>query len=222
MMPHTLPHVLLAGAGDPAIGAIEDYIAKSGMDIVKARDESFILTRAANFDLVVINAIAKRIPAMQLLLLIRSQTNVPILALTDPTASERTVALEYGADDSISVPCDLRELIARLRALLRRAACKAAARETTEIRSVRIEPSARAVWAKGKPLELTSAEYAVLETLIFDAGKVVSRERLILASNARTARSLDVHIARVRKKIGRPSPIRTVRGGGYLFCTDTS
>ena len=167
-----------------------------------------------------INAVAKRIPAMQLLRLIRSQTNVPILVLTDATASERTAALEYGADDSISVPCDLRELIARVRALLRRAAGKAASRDATEIRSVRIEPSARAVWAKGKPVELTSAEYAVLETLIFDAGKVVSRERLILASNARTARSLDVHIARVRKKIGRPSPIRTVRGGGYLFCAD--
>ena len=216
----TLPRVLIAGIGNPAVHAIEEYIANNGFDIVRAPDDSYVLTSAPDFDLVVINAVASRIPAMQLLRFVRSNTTLPILVLTDATSSERTAALEYGADDSIGVPCDLRELIARVRALLRRATGKAGSRDALEINSVRIEPAARAVWASGEPVELTSAEYAVLETLIFDAGNVVSRERLTLASNSRTARSLDVHVARLRKKIGRPSPIRTVRGRGYLFCPD--
>jgi two-component system, OmpR family, response regulator CpxR len=145
--------------------------------------------------------------------------------LTARTAQvDRVAGLDAGADDYLPKPFGPEELLARIRAVLRRSAgSTAAARpEPLEISGVRIDPASRETWCDGQKAELTSIEFDLLELLIRSAGRIISRNELMASLYQRPAspfdRALDVHISHIRKKLGdRGDLICTVRGAGYLF-----
>jgi two-component system response regulator CpxR len=150
---------------------------------------------------------------------------VPVLMLTARTESaSRILGLETGADDYLPKPFEPLELIARMRAILRRAKTTEG-RPALEISGVRIEPGSRRVYHRGQPVEVTSIEYDILETLMRSAGRVVSRDELMQRLYRREAtpfdRSIDVHISHLRRKLENPVElIRTVRGIGYQFAIE--
>jgi two-component system, OmpR family, response regulator len=170
---------------------------------------------------------------------LKQKSNVPVIMLTG-TASpiDRVVGLELGADDYIAKPCELRELVARVRSVLRRAqgAVAAAADASPKNKVVRfgtkwLDLDAR-VLRDDENVEhpLTASEFGLLKAFAENPKRVLTRERLLDLANARDPdafdRAIDIRITRIRKKIepdpGHPSVIRTVRGAGYVFSPDGS
>ncbi|ADD43559.1 response regulator transcription factor [Stackebrandtia nassauensis] len=132
---------------------------------------------------------------------------------------DRLLGLEIGADDYITKPFSPRELTARVRTVLRRASGGSAATEALTVGAVRLDPARRRVWAADAEVELTVTEFDLLASLMRNPGQVFAREQLLSAVWGYTAsagtRTVDVHIAQLRGKLGDHSPIRTVRGVGY-------
>jgi two-component system, OmpR family, response regulator len=171
---------------------------------------------------------------------LKQRTSVPIIMLTaTASAIDRVVGLELGADDYLAKPCELRELLARIRSVLRRSAAAQQPPPSPIPQSIRA-PSSVAVrfgtkWLdhdaqalrdeNGNEHPLTASEYGLLKVFAANPKRVLSRDRLLELANARDAeafdRAIDLRIMRIRRKIepdpSRPSVIRTVRGGGYLF-----
>jgi two-component system OmpR family response regulator len=170
---------------------------------------------------------------------LKSRTNVPVIMLT-ATASpiDRVVGLELGADDYVAKPCELRELMARIRSVLRRSGSAKAAPAATEAAGkagkeqlVRfgtkwLDLEAQALRDdEGNEHPLTASEFGLLKVFAANPKRVLSRERLLELANARDSeafdRAVDLRIMRIRRKIEpdptKPAVIRTIRGGGYLF-----
>jgi len=148
---------------------------------------------------------------------------VPVIMLTARgDEADRVVGLELGADDYVAKPFSPRELLARLRAVLRRAAPEAVAEKLTAA-GITVDVGAREAWVDGKPVELTGLEVDLLVALLRRAGRVVPRSALLeLAGRGDVTvgdRAVDVHISRLRKKLGDDAAtrIRTVRGVGYTL-----
>jgi len=150
---------------------------------------------------------------------------VPVLILTARGEDvERILGLEIGADDYLPKPFNPRELIARIRAILRRSNRSTVAANRFTVGDIRLDPAAREAWINETPLELTSVEFTLLETLMQDAGRIVTREHLTETVLGRKLgpfdRVIDVHVSNVRKKLGLAQSgerIKAVRGSGYLF-----
>jgi DNA-binding response OmpR family regulator len=151
---------------------------------------------------------------------------VPILMLTargDDT--DRIVGLELGADDYLPKPFNTRELLARIRAILRRSEGRPTVPEVPTLRvgPLVIDASTRTVTTEGRAVELTTAEFDILHALARHAGRVLSRDELLEQVHgegwAAYDRSIDVHVSRIRHKIGddprRPALLKTIRGAGY-------
>lgn len=150
---------------------------------------------------------------------IRARSSVPIVMLTArDEEADRVAGLEVGADDYVSKPFSPRELTARIKAVLRRARPEAAA-QTLELGDVVVDPLAREVTVAGESVELTGKEFDLLVYLLENAGIVVSRDQLLDRvwgmTYAGGTRTVDVHVAQLRRKLGRPDAIRTLRGSGY-------
>jgi DNA-binding response OmpR family regulator len=149
----------------------------------------------------------------------RGGDKVPVLILTArDRVEDRITGLDGGADDYLVKPFDLHELAARLRALIRRSSGEAAA--TLRVGEIELDPAARSVSFRGRPVELSAREFALLQELMLNAGRVLSREQLAqrlyswgeeIESNA-----IEVHVHHLRKKLS-PELLRTVRGVGYLM-----
>src|SRR5712692_2782712 len=141
---------------------------------------------------------------------------------------DRIVGLEIGADDYLPKPFNPRELVARIRAILRRGEAPATPGRI-RLQDVELDPGARTVTCGGKPIELTTLEFDILEQLMRSAGRVLSRDQLMDALYDRPAtafdRSIDMHISHLRRKLesaGPPGPlIKTIRGVGYVFCRES-
>ena len=132
---------------------------------------------------------------------------------------DRVLGLELGADDYVTKPFSPRELVARVRTVLRRSSGPAAGGEVLELGSTRVDVGQRRVWTSGVEVSLTSTEFDLLAHLMRRPGQVFERAQLLSAvwgySAAAGTRTVDVHIAQLRAKLGPSSPIRTVRGVGY-------
>jgi DNA-binding response OmpR family regulator len=168
---------------------------------------------------------------------LKGRTNVPVIMLT-ATASpiDRVVGLELGADDYVAKPCELRELMARIRSVLRRSgpakaaaessAAKSAAEQLVRFGTKWLDLEAQALRdEEGNEHPLTASEFGLLKVFAANPKRVLSRERLLELANARDSeafdRAVDLRIMRIRRKIepdpAKPAVIRTIRGGGYLF-----
>jgi len=150
---------------------------------------------------------------------IRTRSDVPILMLTARDEEpDRVAGLELGADDYLTKPFSPRELVARMKAVLRRTDGRGA-EEVLTLADVELNRNAREVAVDGQVVELTTKEFDLLATLLENPGIVVSRDQLLDRVWGMTypggTRTVDVHVAQLRRKLGRPQLIRTVRGAGY-------
>jgi two-component system response regulator CpxR len=176
------------------------------------------------FDLVLLDVMLPGLDGFEILRQLRAESRVPVLMLTARGEDvDRISGLEMGADDYLGKPFNTRELLARIRAILRRLERPPSGDGPLEVNGVRIDPGTRQVTVNGKPVELTTIEFDILEFLMRSAGQVLSRDDLMehLYNRKATAydRSVDMHISHLRKKLetGRPL-IKTIRGVGYQFC----
>jgi two-component system OmpR family response regulator len=206
------------------------YFAPHGVDIVHAADGSIGLARVEqdSFDVILLDLTMPGLDGLEVCRRIRKKHAVPIVMLTargDET--DRVVGLELGADDYLPKPFGPRELLARIRAVLRRSA-PAMQSEQVRVGDIEIDVSMRAVSVAGKPVVLTALELDLLLALARRAGRVVARDALFsLAGRSDTIvsdRAVDVHISHLRSKLGDDSRaqrrIRTVRGVGYVLVKD--
>ena len=194
--------------------------------------ESGVESQAASRpDIVVLDVMMPGMGGVETLRQIRRSSDVPILKLTARGDDiDRIVGLELGADDYVTKPCTSRELVARLRAILRRvnAGGRSAAEDILKTGGLTVEPAARRATWRGAALDLTSTEFNLLEQLIRQAGRVVSKEELSERALGRKLtrydRSIDVHLSHLRAKMGEladgRSPIQTVRGLGYQLIAE--
>ena len=158
---------------------------------------------------------------------LRSRIDVPIIMVTARgEESDRVLGLEVGADDYVTKPFSPRELLARIRAIVRRQRGQAGPeQESLAVGKLVLDPAAMTVVLDGKPIEVTAYEFAILRALARRPGKVLSREQLLdLAKGSAELsfdRSIDVHVSRLRAKLGddsrNPKILKTVRGAGYLL-----
>src|SRR5689334_8089120 len=156
---------------------------------------------------------------------LRQESDLPTLMLTARGDDvDRIVGLESGADDYLPKPFHPREMVARIKAILRRTRQGGRGRGSRllEAADVRLDLGARSVTCAGTPIELTTMEFDLLRALMESAGRVLSREALLDRIDGRQAnpfdRSIDVHVSHLRRKLGGESPrIRTIRGVGYQF-----
>ena len=210
---------------------VAEYLQAEGFAVECVHDGEGGLHRATagGYLLAVLDVMLPGINGFEVLRRIRATSRLPVLLLTARGEDvDRIVGLEIGADDYLPKPFNPRELVARIRAILRRTRSdgKAAppAPEIVRVGEVELDPATRIVLRAGKPVDLTSVEFNLLEVLLREAGRVVPRERLVNAVLSRKFspfdRSIDMHISKVRKKLGdsdNGEHIKTVRGVGYIF-----
>jgi two-component system response regulator CpxR len=205
---------------------MQDYFAGHGIRIESAYDGRQGLARSieSSFDLIILDVMLPGIDGFEVLRQLRKRSETPVIMLTARTAeSDRVAGLNAGADDYLPKPFGPEELLARIRAVLRRAGKANGTSQTVEACGVKMNSQSRLAWLQDEPLELTSLEFDILELLVRAAGRTVSRDELTGALHQRPStpyeRSLDVHMSHLRKKLeqGNQDLIRTIRGVGYQF-----
>ena len=205
---------------------LDGYLAPQGVALVHAGGGQAGLAALAGggFDAVLLDVMMPGMDGLAVLRRLRDAGHrIPVLMLTARgDEADRVVGLELGADDYVAKPFSPRELLARIRAVLRRAQPDAVAEKLTAA-GITVDTAAREAWIDGRPVELTGLEIDLLTALLRRAGRVVPRGALLeLAGRGDVAvgeRAVDVHISRLRKKLGDdpPTRIRTVRGVGYVL-----
>jgi len=205
---------------------LEGYLTPQGVALVHAGGGQAGLGALAGggFDAVLLDVMMPGMDGLAVLRKLRDAGHrIPVIMLTARgDEADRVVGLELGADDYVAKPFSPRELLARIRAVLRRAQPDTVAEKLTAS-GITVDTGAREAWVDGKPVELTGLEIDLLTALIRRAGRVVPRAALLeLAGRGDVAvgeRAVDVHISRLRKKLGDdpPTRIRTVRGVGYVL-----
>lgn len=200
----------------------EDFVvetADNGLSALK-------IARTFHPDLIVLDIMLPGIDGLEVLRRLRNETDVYVLMLTARTDEmDKIVGLTVGADDYLTKPFSPRELVARVKAILRRGRGNGGSGSTLVFRRLRIDPDARQVWKDDEPVDLTPIEFDLLHTLARHHRQVLSREQLIELVWGRDYygddRVVDVHIGRARKKIeddpSNPILVVTVRAAGYRF-----
>jgi two-component system, OmpR family, response regulator len=232
-------HIIIVDDEAPAREMVGDYLKMHGFSVTLCDGgkslRGVIETHVP--DLVVLDLNMPEEDGLSIIRDLKSRINVPVIMLT-ATASpiDRVVGLELGADDYIAKPCELRELMARIRSVLRRstpvkaaapeAAAKAEKEQLVRFGTKWLDLEAQALRDdEGNEHPLTASEFGLLKVFAANPKRVLSRERLLELANARDAeafdRAVDLRIMRIRRKIEidptKPTVIRTIRGGGYLF-----
>lgn len=230
------PHIVIVDDEAPAREMVGDYLKMHGFTVTLCDGGKSLRGTIAKSvpDLVVLDLNMPEEDGLSIIRDLKSRMNVPVIMLT-ATASpiDRVVGLELGADDYLAKPCELRELMARIRSVLRRSGPKAQAAGASAAKEnlVRfgtkwLDLDAQALRdEEGNEHPLTASEFGLLKVFAANPKRVLSRERLLELANARDAeafdRAVDLRIMRIRRKIepdpARPAVIRTIRGGGYLF-----
>jgi two-component system, OmpR family, response regulator len=235
-----IQHIFIVDDEAPAREMVGDYLKMHGFAVTLC-DGGRSLRAAIEVnvpDLVVLDLNMPEEDGLSIIRDLKGRINVPVIMLT-ATASpiDRVVGLELGADDYVAKPCELRELMARIRSVLRRsgpakaagpepAAAKAAKEQLVRFGTKWLDLEAQALRDdEGNEHPLTASEFGLLKVFAANPKRVLSRERLLELANARDAeafdRAVDLRIMRIRRKIEidptKPAVIRTIRGGGYLF-----
>ncbi|WP_038970746.1 response regulator [Bradyrhizobium genomosp. III] len=233
-------HIMIVDDEAPAREMVGDYLKMHGFTVTLCDGGKSLRAaiQGSMPDLVVLDLNMPEEDGLSIIRDLKSRINVPVIMLT-ATASpiDRVVGLELGADDYVAKPCELRELMARIRSVLRRSVpAKAAAHEAAAAKSDKeqlvrfgtkwLDLEAQALRDdEGNEHPLTASEFGLLKVFATNPKRVLSRERLLELANARDAeafdRAVDLRIMRIRRKIepdpAKPAVIRTIRGGGYLF-----
>jgi len=210
---------------------VGEYLEPEGFEIEPVYDGNRGLERALNGDhlLVVLDVMLPGMNGFDVLRKIRNTSKIPVLLLTARGEDvDRIVGLEIGADDYLPKPFNPRELVARIRAILRRTGSGEKVQPIPAILrvgDVELDPATRTVMHNGQRVDLTSVEFNLLQVLLREAGRVVTREHLVDEVLSRKFspfdRSIDMHVSKVRKKLGDSDTsadhIKTVRGVGYIF-----
>ena len=228
--------VLLVDDDVDLTSLLSQYLMREGFDVTTVRDGEAGVTEAISHDyaLVVLDIMMPRVSGIEALRRIRAVSAVPILMLTARGDNiDRIVGLDMGADDYVPKPCTPGELVARIRAILRRAegrgpAGAASAQRLLQVGDLSLWPGSRRATWRGASLELTGTEFRLLEVLARHSGQLVSKQDISLQAFdrplARFDRRIDVHISSIRQKLGtRPdgqSWIQSVRGLGYQLLED--
>lgn len=208
---------------------VAKYLAQNGIQVLRAEDGGRGLALLdGTIDAVLLDVMMPGLDGLEVVRRIRAKSNVPVLMLTAKgDETDRVVGLELGADDYLAKPFSPRELLARLRAVLRRAQPDAVSAQLA-VGDLTLDTSAREARRGDQRLELTGVEFDLLVTLARRAGRVISRDALLAQAGRDDAnvdeRAVDAHISHLRKKIGddarAPRRIRTVRGVGYVLVRD--
>ncbi|MEM6455415.1 MAG: response regulator transcription factor [Acidobacteriota bacterium] len=228
-----MPTVLLIDDDVELCAMHKAYLEVEGFEVDMAFDgeRGVDMVERVAPDIAVLDVMMPGIDGVETLRRIRRASSVPVLMLTARGDDvDRIVGLELGADDYVAKPCTPRELVARLRAILRRVAPETRIDEKrpVEIGALRVMPAQRQAHWRGAALALTSSELNLLEQLARHAGRAVSKEtlseRALGRKLTRYDRSIDVHISHLRTKLGAlpdgRSPIQTVRGVGYQLLAE--
>jgi DNA-binding response OmpR family regulator len=197
------------------------YLERSGWRVVWVRSGEEALAELGRHQIriVILDIRLPGIDGFDVARLVRSRSDVPILMLTARDEEpDRVAGLELGADDYLTKPFSPRELVARMKAVLRRTDGRRA-ENVLSLEDVVVDRNAREVSVEGRAVELTTKEFDLLATLLENPGVVVSRDQLLDRVWGMTypggTRTVDVHVAQLRRKLGKPELIRTVRGAGY-------
>ncbi len=221
--------VLLIDDDESLCGVMGQVLPYYGMRVNSVHNGYLGLRQAleGGHDLVLLDVRLPGLDGFELLRQVRRRSHVPVIMLTARSEeTDRVTGLDAGADDYLAKPFGIEELLARIRAVLRRAGRAVASRpERLDASGVVLETGTRDVYTAGRKVAATSTEYEILEYLVRHAGRIVPRDELMAVVCQREPssldRSLDVHISRLRRKLGeRATIIRTVRGVGYLFCIE--
>jgi two-component system response regulator CpxR len=205
-------------------GLLSELLTREGFRVDMQHDGIKGLSTAlgGGYDLMVLDVMLPGMDGFEILRRVRRESRLPVLMLTARGEDEdRIIGLELGADDYLPKPFNTRELVARVRAIMRRLEERRPGVKF-EVNGISIDPGTRDVTRDGVPVEVTTFEFDILETLMRAAGRVVSRDDLMEELYGRKAtpfdRSVDMHISHLRKKLEGDKPlIKTVRGVGYQF-----
>jgi DNA-binding response OmpR family regulator len=211
--------VLLVEDEDAIAEPLADGLRREGFAVDRAATGEEALTAAAA-DLVLLDLRLPDGDGLDVCRALRERSDVPIIVVTARgEEADRVVGLELGADDYVVKPFGIRELIARMRAVMRRSTARPRTHEPLRVGGLEIDERARRAVLDGRELELTPKEFDVLATLVRDPGAAVSRKRLLEevweTSWYGSSKTIDVHIAALRRKLGDPGWIETVRGVGF-------
>jgi two-component system response regulator CpxR len=217
-------HILLIDDDAELCALLGEFLRREGFTVDCEHEGNRGLERAGQpgIDLVVLDVMLPGIDGFEILRRLRTHSKVPVIMLTARGEDvDRIIGLEIGADDYLAKPFNPRELAARIRAILRRYEARPAAPAgRIEVNGIVLDPANREVYSGGKPIELTTFEFDILDMLMRSAGRVLSRDALMENFYNRKAtpfdRSIDMHISHLRKKLERgDSIIKTIRGVGY-------
>jgi DNA-binding response OmpR family regulator len=232
--------LLLVDYEDDILKVVNLYLEREGYRVLTARDGASMWTRLAanDIDLIILDVLLPDANGFALVQDIRKNRDIPIILLTGKAEPvDKVVGLELGADDYLSKPVDLRELLARFRSVLRR--CRptggpqgdAASGPIKVFSGWTLDQARRELYSPGgEKLELTSSEFDLLCVLVNNAQRPVTRDQMLDATRSRPwtpfDRSIDVSIGRLRKKLeadpGNPALIKTVRNVGYILAASVS
>jgi two-component system response regulator CpxR len=224
--------VLLIDDDSELTRLLEEYLQEEQLQLDAAHDGRDGLEKALNhsYSVVVLDVMLPGMSGLDVLKQLRQKSSVPVLMLTARGSElDRILGLELGADDYLAKPFNPRELVARIRAILRRttgaAAPPALNAQPLRLADVELHSESRSVVCSGRPVTLTGAEFDLLAAFLRQPGKIISREELTQSALARPMspmdRSIDVHVSNLRRKLGpydgQQERIKAIRGSGYVY-----
>ncbi len=219
--------ILLADDDTELSGLLKEYFESEGFHVRLAPDGIVALeeARKPGLDLVVLDVMMPGMNGMDVLKELRRDSKLPVIMLTARGDDmDRILGLELGADDYVPKPCNPRELLARIRAVMRRGQAPVE-HGAIVIDDLELNQGSRTLQKSGQPVELTSTEFSILFALLQSRGEVVSKRDLYMSALGREPvphdRSVDMHVSNLRRKLG-PDPrgdnrIETIRGIGYQY-----
>ena len=216
--------ILIVDDDEELAGLLSELLTREGFRVDMQHDgvKGLAAALGGGYDLMVLDVMLPGMDGFEILRRVRRESRLPVLMLTARGEDEdRIIGLELGADDYLPKPFNTRELVARVRAIMRRLEERRPGIKF-EVNGISIDPGTRDVTRNGTPVEVTTFEFDILEALMRAAGRVVSRDDLMEELYGRKAtpfdRSVDMHISHLRKKLETDKPlIKTVRGVGYQF-----
>lgn len=226
-----MTRILLADDDVELCDLLTEYLASEGFQVESVHDGEAAVKRILHdqFELVILDVMMPKMSGFETLREVRQKQQTPILMLTARGDDiDRIVGLEMGADDYLSKPCNPRELVARIRAILRRAVPMVTLQSVEpplKVADIELLTASRKVYCRNREIGLTGTEFNLLKALLTHAGEVISKKQLteMILERKLTQfdRSIDMHVSNIRRKLGPyhsgDARIQSVRGVGYIF-----